>query len=79
MGRVRMGFIFPVTGIYFGDKRDYIRGFGYQGAASRQGWSRQVAELNIGADFKDAISRAGQLERWAWEDLVKLYPIMKTR
>ena len=43
----------------FGDKRDYLRGFGYQGGAGRQGWSREVAEMNIGADFKDALSEPG--------------------
>jgi choline dehydrogenase-like flavoprotein len=43
----------------FGDKRDYIRGFGYQGGASRQGWSRGVAELSIGADLKEATSEPG--------------------
>ena len=42
-----------------GDKRDYVRGFGYQGAASRTGWRREVAELNIGAAFKDALSEPG--------------------
>jgi choline dehydrogenase-like flavoprotein len=54
------------TGIYIprfrnigDDKRDYIRGFGYQGAASREGWSRNVAEMNIGADFKDALCEPG--------------------
>lgn len=41
------------------DKRDYVRGFGYQGGASRQGWSREIAELSIGADFKDAASEPG--------------------
>jgi choline dehydrogenase-like flavoprotein len=41
------------------DKRDYVRGFGYQGAASRQGWSREIAEMSIGGDFKDAISEPG--------------------
>lgn len=41
------------------DKRDYLRGFGYQGGASRQGWRRDVAELSIGADFKDALSEPG--------------------
>jgi choline dehydrogenase-like flavoprotein len=41
------------------DKRDYLRGFGYQGGASRQGWSREIAELNIGGEFKDAISEPG--------------------
>lgn len=43
----------------FGDKRDYLRGFGYQGGASRQGWSREIAELNIGGEFKDALSEPG--------------------
>ncbi len=43
----------------FGDKRDYLRGFGYQGGASRQGWSREIAEMNIGGDFKDALGEPG--------------------
>ena len=41
------------------DKRDYVRGFGYQGAASRQGWSREIAEMSIGADFKEAAREPG--------------------
>ncbi|WP_256011986.1 GMC oxidoreductase [Desertivirga xinjiangensis] len=44
------------------DKRDYIRGFGYQGRASREGWSREIAELNIGAQFKEALCEPG---RWS--------------
>ena len=44
----------------FGDKRDYLRGFGYQGAASREGWSRNVAELSIGGKFKDELSEPGE-------------------
>lgn len=54
------------TGIYlvryrnlFGDKRDYVRGFGYQGAASRQEWGREIAEMNIGGDYKDALCEPG--------------------
>ncbi|MGZ3757871.1 MAG: GMC oxidoreductase [Mucilaginibacter sp.] len=43
----------------FGDKRDYLRGFGYQGAASREGWSREIAEMNVGAQFKDALTEPG--------------------
>lgn len=42
-----------------GEKKDYIRGFGYQGSASRAGWSREIAEMNIGGDFKDALSEPG--------------------
>jgi len=41
------------------EKRDYLRGFGYQGGASRSGWGRTVAELNIGGEFKDALSEPG--------------------
>lgn len=41
------------------DKRDYLRGFGYQGGAGREGWGRNVAELSIGGDFKDALCEPG--------------------
>lgn len=40
-------------------KRDYLRGFGYQGGASRSGWSREVAELSIGAELKEALQEPG--------------------
>ncbi len=42
------------------DKRDYVRGFGYQGAASRQGWNREIAEMSIGAQFKDELCEPGK-------------------
>ncbi|MBT1701554.1 GMC family oxidoreductase [Fulvivirgaceae bacterium PWU4] len=43
------------------DKRDYLRGFGYQGGASRQGWNSLVAaeESLIGADLKMAVTSPG--------------------
>lgn len=41
-------------------KREYLRGFGYQGGASRSGWSRDVAELNIGQELKEALVEPGQ-------------------
>jgi len=54
------------TGLYIprfrnlnGEKRDYIRGFGYQGGASRSGWNRDVAELNFGAPMKEALTEPG--------------------
>jgi len=54
------------TGLYIprfrnvnGDKRDYIRGFGYQGGASRSGWSRDVAELGLGGPMKEALTEPG--------------------
>jgi len=57
------------TGVYvpryrnlFGDKRPYLRGFGYQGGANRTDWSRAVAELGIGAAAKDEAATPG-----AWQ------------
>ena len=44
----------------FGDKRPYLRGFGYEGGAGRDGWSRAVAELGVGGAFKDSLSEPGQ-------------------
>jgi len=40
-------------------RTDYVRGFGYQGSASREGWMRGVAELSFGADLKDALTTPG--------------------
>ncbi len=59
-GRRANGFYIPRYRNIGNDKRDYIRGFGYQGGASREGWTRMVAELNIGADLKEAIGRPGK-------------------
>jgi len=58
-GRRPTGFYIPRFRNVDNDKRDYVRGFGYQGGASREGWGRQVAELNIGGEFKDALSLPG--------------------
>jgi len=59
-GKRANGFYIVRFANLFGDKRNYLRGFGYQGGASRQGWGRDVAELQIGAQFKDALSEPGQ-------------------
>ena len=58
-GRRPNGFYIPRFVNLNGDKRDYLRGFGYQGGAGREGWSREIAELNIGAGFKEAITEPG--------------------
>ncbi len=42
------------------DKRDYLRGFGYQGGGSRKGWKRNVAELSFGADLKEELTKPGE-------------------
>ncbi|HRI19729.1 MAG TPA: GMC family oxidoreductase, partial [Panacibacter sp.] len=58
-GRRANGFYIPRFANLNGDKRNFLRGYGYQGSASRQGWSHNVAELNIGADFKEALTEPG--------------------
>ena len=59
-GRRPNGIYIPRFRNFLDDKRDYLRGFGYQGGASRQGWSREIAEMSIGGEFKDALSEPGQ-------------------
>jgi len=59
-GRRANGFYIVRFANLFGDKRNYLRGFGYQGSASRRGWARDVAELNIGKKFKEALYEPGE-------------------
>lgn len=60
-GRRANGIYIPRYRNLFGDKRDYVRGFGYQGGGSREGWGRNVAEYTIGGEYKDALTEPG---RW---------------
>src|SRR5690606_10684343 len=60
-GRRPNGFYIPRFRNLNGEKRDYLRGFGYQGAASRENWERSIAEYSIGAEFKEALTEPG---RW---------------
>ena len=41
------------------DRTDYIRGFGYQGGASRGNWEESIAELSYGKDLKEAVLKPG--------------------
>ncbi|MEO7359950.1 MAG: GMC family oxidoreductase [Gemmatimonadaceae bacterium] len=58
-GRRPTGFYIPRYRNVGKDKREYLRGFGYQGSASREGWDRAVAELGVGAAFKDEMALPG--------------------
>jgi len=58
-GRRANGFYIPRFRNLFGDKRDYLRGFGYQGGASRSSWGRDIPELAIGGAYKDAMTEPG--------------------
>lgn len=59
-GRRANGIYIPHFANLFGDKRDYIRGFGYQGGASREGWDRDIAELSVGLELREALSEPGE-------------------
>ena len=41
-------------------RSDYLRGFGYQGGANRDGWQAAVAELTVGKELKEAIGTPGK-------------------
>ena len=57
-GRRANGVYIPRYRNFFGDKRDYLRGFGYQGGASR-GRGADIAEYSIGAELKEAMTEPG--------------------
>ena len=40
-------------------RKDYLRGFGYQGSASRLDWARPIRELSFGAGLKTDLIRPG--------------------
>jgi choline dehydrogenase-like flavoprotein len=57
------------TGIYIprfrnidDDKRDYLRGFGYQGGASRGRGLDDIPEFTLGANLKEALAEPGNWE-----------------
>jgi choline dehydrogenase-like flavoprotein len=57
-GRRPTGIYIPRFRNVYDDKRDYLRGFGYQGSANR-GRGIDVAEFTIGAELKEAMSEPG--------------------
>ena len=59
-GRRPSGFYIPRYRNLNGNDRNYIRGFGYQGGASRSGWERGVRELAIGSELKNLVSAPGK-------------------
>ncbi len=40
-------------------KMNFLRGYGYQGGASRSNWSEAISELSYGKDFKKAVLEPG--------------------
>jgi choline dehydrogenase-like flavoprotein len=58
-GRRPNGFYIPRYRNVGKDKRDYLRGFGYQGRASRASWSRFNDSALVGEELKKAVKDAG--------------------
>jgi choline dehydrogenase-like flavoprotein len=58
-GRRANGIYIPRYRNIGSDKRNYLRGFGYQGGGGRQGWERNVAELSFGEELKKALTEPG--------------------
>jgi choline dehydrogenase-like flavoprotein len=38
---------------------DFLRGYGFQGGAHRDGWNRGITQTGFGADFKKSLSESG--------------------
>lgn len=59
-GRRPTGFYIPRFRNLQSNDRNYLRGFGYQGSASRQDWRRGVRELAIGEPLKEMVQTPGE-------------------
>ena len=62
-GRRPTGYYIPRFRNVGADKRGYLRGFGYQGGASRSGWSRDIAELGIVPPLRESLRQAAPSPR----------------
>lgn len=58
-GRRPTGIYIPRFRNVYNDKRDYLRGFGYQGGAGR-GRGAEVAEMSFGAALKESLTEPGK-------------------
>ncbi len=58
-GRRPNGFYIPRYRNIGKDKRDYIRGFGYQGGAQRLSWTGMMHDTSLGADLKEKAAQPG--------------------
>ncbi|GAB3113949.1 GMC family oxidoreductase [Aestuariicella hydrocarbonica] len=58
-GRRPSGIYVPRFQNLDGDKRSYLRGFGYQGGASRDDWKAQANDAGYGAELKQKLQSPG--------------------
>jgi choline dehydrogenase-like flavoprotein len=59
-GRRPNGLYFPRFRNLTEKRKDYIRGFGYQGGAGRGGWNNHLSSSMIGAELKEAVQQPGE-------------------
>lgn len=58
-GRRPVGVYIPRYQNLGNDRRDFLRGYGFGGSASRTGWQSAIAEMNYGAKINDKVSSPG--------------------
>ena len=63
-GRRPNGFYVPRYRNLGADRRDYLRGFGYQGGAARLDWTRLMHEATLGASLKAKAAAPGPWYVW---------------
>jgi choline dehydrogenase-like flavoprotein len=63
-GRRPNGIYIPRYRNLNGERRDYLRGFGYQGGAGRGRGTKAAEEIAVGAALKDALSEPGSWNMW---------------
>ncbi|MDP5141018.1 MAG: GMC family oxidoreductase, partial [Spirosomaceae bacterium] len=63
-GRRPNGFYIPRFANWGNDKRDFLRGFGYQGAVSRGRRNTPPSGAAFGAEFKESLTEPGAWSIW---------------
>lgn len=59
IGRRGTGIYIPRFKNLHDQQENYVRGFGWQGGASREGWQSGVDKKGFGADFKESFNKPG--------------------
>ncbi len=54
---------------------DFVRGYGYQGGAGREGWDRGIAAAGLGVDLKQRLRTPGRwrMSLWAFGEILPRY------
>jgi len=54
---------------------DFVRGYGYQGGASREGWDRGISEPGLGVELKTRLRTPGRwrMSLWAFGEMLPRY------